>query len=63
MKCLARGALGLCLQLAPQEVFLVLGGGDCAGPYAWREIDYRGAVGWIAEGFEGQYFTEPWLPG
>ena len=50
-------------QLAPLEDFLVLGGVVCAGPYAWYQIDYRGTVGWIAEGFEGQYFAEPWLPG
>ena len=50
-------------QLAPLDDFLVLGGVVCAGPYAWYRIDYRGTVGWIAEGFEGQYFAEPWLPG
>ena len=50
-------------QLAPLEDFLVLGGVVCAGPYAWYQIDFRGTVGWIAEGFEGQYFAEPWLPG
>ena len=31
----------------------------CAGPYTWYQIDFRGTVGWIAEGFEGQYFAEP----
>ncbi len=50
-------------QLAPLEDFLVLGGVVCAGPYAWYQIDYLGTVGWIAEGFEGQYFAEPWLTG
>ena len=50
-------------QLAPLEDFLVLGGAVCAGPYAWYRIDFRGTVGWIAEGFEGQYFAEPWLTG
>ena len=50
-------------QLAPLEDFLVLGGVVCAGPYAWYQIDFRGTVGWIAEGFEGQYFAEPWLTG
>lgn len=50
-------------QLAPLEGFLVLDGVVCAGPYAWYQIDFRGTVGWIAEGFEGQYFAEPWLPG
>ena len=50
-------------QLAPLEDFLVLGGVVCAGPYTWYRIDFRGAVGWIAEGFEGQYYAEPRLPG
>ncbi len=50
-------------QLAPLEDFLVLGGVVCAGPYTWYRIDFRGAVGWIAEGFEGEYYAEPWLPG
>ena len=49
-------------QLAPLEGFLVLDGARCGGPYAWYQIDYRG-VGWIAEGFDGQYFAEPWLTG
>ena len=50
-------------QLAPLEEFLVLDGVSCAGPYAWYQIDFRGSVGWIAEGFEGQYYAEPWLTG
>ena len=50
-------------QMAPLEDFLVLDGVSCGGPYAWYQVDYRGAVGWIAEGYEGQYFAEPWLPG
>ena len=50
-------------QLAPLEEFLVLDGVRCDGPYAWYQIDFRGRVGWIAEGFEGQYYAEPWLTG
>lgn len=50
-------------QLAPLEGFLVLDGARCAGPYAWYQVAFKGAVGWIAEGFEGQYFAEPWLTG
>ena len=50
-------------QMAPLEDFLVLDGAVCGGPYAWYQVDYRGTVGWIAEGYEGQYFAEPWLPG
>ena len=53
----------LIAQMAPLEDFLVLDGGRCAGPYVWFQVDYRGTVGWIAEGFEGQYFAEPWLTG
>lgn len=50
-------------QLAPLDDFMVLDGVRCAGPYAWFQIDFRGTVGWIAEGFEGQYYAEPWLTG
>ena len=50
-------------RLAPLEGFLVLDGAVCDGPYAWFQISYRGALGWIAEGYEGQYFAEPWLEG
>ena len=50
-------------QLAPLAGFLVLAGAECGGPYAWYQVEYRGTVGWIAEGFEAQYFAEPWLTG
>lgn len=50
-------------QLAPLEEFLVLDGVRCVGPYAWYQIDFRGRVGWIAEGFDGLYYAEPWLTG
>ena len=50
-------------RMAPLEDFLVLDGARCAGPYTWFQVDYRGTVGWIAEGGDGQYFAEPWLPG
>lgn len=50
-------------RMAPLDDFLVLDGARCAGPYAWFQVDYRGTVGWIAEGVDGQYFAEPWLPG
>jgi len=50
-------------QLAPLESFWVLDGPECGGPYVWYKVQYRGLEGWIAEGFEGQYFAEPWLPG
>ena len=50
-------------RMAPLEGFLVLDGARCDGAYTWFQVDYRGAVGWIAEGADGQYFAEPWLPG
>ena len=50
-------------RMAPLEDFLVLDGARCAGPYTWFQVDYRGTLGWIAEGVDGQYFAEPWLPG
>jgi len=50
-------------RMAPLEQFLVLAGARCAGPYTWFQVDYDGAQGWIAEGADGQYFAEPWLPG
>ena len=50
-------------QMAPRHDFLVLDGARCAGPYAWYLVEYRGIEGWIAEGFEGQYYAEPWLTG
>ena len=53
----------LVARMAPLEDFLVLDGARCGGPYTWFQVDYRGTVGWIAEGIEGQYFAEPWLPG
>ena len=50
-------------RMAPLADFLVLAGARCAGAYTWFQVDYRGTVGWIAEGVDGQYFAEPWLPG
>ena len=51
------------VQLAPLEGFLVLDGARCGGPYAWYQVEFEGRVGWIAEGYEGQYYAEPWLVG
>lgn len=50
-------------RMAPLEDFLVLDGARCAGAYTWFQVDYRGEAGWIAEGGDGQYYAEPWLPG
>ncbi len=50
-------------RMAPLEDFLLLDGPRCGGPYTWFQVDYRGTVGWMAEGVDGQYFAEPWLPG
>lgn len=50
-------------RMAPLADFLVLDGPRCAGSYTWFQVDYRGVAGWIAEGGDGRYFAEPWLPG
>ena len=50
-------------RMAPLEDFLVLDGARCGGPYTWFQVDYRGTVGWVAEGIEGQYFAEPLAAG
>ena len=50
-------------RMAPLANFLVLAGARCDGAYTWFQVEYRGTVGWIAEGGDGQYFAEPWLTG
>lgn len=51
------------VQIEPLETFYVLDGVQCSGGYAWFQIDYKGDVGWIAEGDEDQYYAEPYLTG
>jgi hypothetical protein len=37
----------------------VLAGPVCAGRYNWWQVNYRGTVGWTAEGIPGNYWLEP----
>ncbi len=48
-------------QIEPGEVFSVVEGPVCAGPYAWYYVRYAELEGWIAEG-DTAYFVEPYLP-
>jgi len=50
-------------RIEPGEIFLVLDGPTCSEEYVWYQINYRGTLGWIAEGDFEQYYTEPYLPG
>ncbi len=47
-------------QIEPGEIFDVLEGPQCAGPYAWYRVRYGDLEGWIAEG-DTAYFVEPVL--
>lgn len=51
------------VRIKPLEQFYVVDGVQCNGGYAWFQINYRGRVGWIAEGDEEQYYAEPYLTG
>lgn len=52
-------------QIEPLQTFFVLDGPQCDndGDYTWFQIDYKGQMGWIAEGDEEQYYAEPFLTG
>jgi len=50
-------------QIDQLETFFVLDGPQCSGGYTWFKINYKGRVGWVAEGNEKQYFAEPYLTG
>jgi len=50
-------------QIPVNGVFLVLNGPACGQTYLWYFVRYRDREGWIAEGQEDIYFTEPYLPG
>ena len=41
-------------------VFYVLSGFECTEQYTWYRVDYRGLVGWVAEGSDEGYFVEPY---
>jgi hypothetical protein len=47
-------------QIPGGEVFTVLMGPDCdAAGYAWWQVDYKGTIGWTAEGVGDIYWLEP----
>ncbi len=43
-------------------VFYVLDGYVCTPRYTWYQVAYQGIVGWVAEGDNSVYFTEPYPP-
>ncbi|GEM_PF-541615 len=50
-------------QIPPEGVFRVLGGPRCASDgMAWWRVDYNGLVGWTAEGQNGEYWLEFYIP-
>lgn len=51
------------IQIEQLETFYVLDGPQCQDGYTWFKVDYKGHVGWIAEGDEDQYYAEPFLMG
>ena len=46
-------------QMPPGGVFIVLDGPDCVAGYAWWQVNYRGMVGWTAEGVGTTYWLAP----
>ncbi|GEM_PF-4478101 len=44
-------------------VFYVLEGAVCTQNYTWYRVDYRGLVGWVAEGDDEAYYVEPYPAG
>ena len=47
------------------EIFYALAGPVCDQSYAWfrGQVEYKGIVGWIAEGDNDSYYVEPYPPG
>lgn len=41
------------------SLFAVLDGPECADNYAWWQIDYKGVIGWTAEGNKEEYWLRP----
>ncbi len=50
-------------QIDVGEIFYVLAGPVCDQSYAWFQVEYKGIVGWIAEGDNDSYYVEPYPPG
>lgn len=48
-------------QIPPRQTFWVLDGPQCADGYAWFRVIFgiNAVQGWVAEGGDGKYFTEP----
>jgi len=40
-------------------VFDILDGSVCSGSYNWYQVSYNGVVGWVTEGYAGNYWLEP----
>lgn len=40
-------------------VFSILDGPVCSGGYNWYHVSYNGLVGWVTEGYAGDYWLEP----
>lgn len=49
-------------QIAPGEIFQVIGDPVCGDDYAWVEVSYFGTTGWTVESATDGYWLEP-LPG
>jgi hypothetical protein len=45
-------------QIDPLDTFIILDGPVCADGIQWWQVDASGAVGWTAEGVDGDYFVE-----
>ena len=41
------------------EEFAVVGGPTCADGYRWWQVEFRGLIGWTAEGDDQDYYVAP----
>jgi hypothetical protein len=46
-------------EIPPGGTFAVLNGPQCGEGLAWWQVEYRGLVGWTAEGEGSTYWLEP----
>jgi WD40 repeat protein len=53
---------GLAGEIAPNGVFTIIAGPQCANGFVWWQVDFDGLVGWTAEGRDGEYWLEPLPP-